>query len=95
MVKLLDRDGDGTIDIEEFISEVWSRKFAKLRSKFKACSYSLGGQDWEKLFRHYDRDNSGELDFDEFRRAVRRDVKVTPQMMPDIELREMFDHVDV
>jgi Ca2+-binding EF-hand superfamily protein len=94
MVKFLDRDGDGTIDIEEFISEVWSRKFAKLRSKFKACSYSLGGQDWEKLFRHYDRDNSGELDFDEFRRAVRRDVKVTPQMMPDIELREMFDHAD-
>jgi hypothetical protein len=31
-----------------------------------------GGQDWHALFDHYDRDNSGELDFKEFRRAVRR-----------------------
>jgi Ca2+-binding EF-hand superfamily protein len=37
-----------------------------------------GKQDFAALFRHYDRDNSGELDFDEFRRAVRKDGKLLP-----------------
>ena len=34
-------------------------------------------QDWAQLFKHYDRDNSGSLDFEEFRKAVRKDAKMT------------------
>lgn len=94
VIKLVDADGDGDVDAEEFLEELWQRKFARVRSKFQAASYSKGGQDWARLFHHYDRDNSGELDFDEFRRAIRRDVKVTPAMVPDEELQDMFDHAD-
>jgi Ca2+-binding EF-hand superfamily protein len=43
-----------------------------IRTKLRAASYSVGGVDWEKLFRHYDRDNSGELDFNEFSNAIRK-----------------------
>ena len=31
--------------------------------------WMAGGQDWPKLFRHYDRRCRGELDGEEFRRA--------------------------
>jgi hypothetical protein len=46
---------------------VWTYKFERVRTKFKAAS---GGQDWARLFRQYDHDDSGALAFDEFRRAV-------------------------
>ena len=90
----LDKDGDGTISIAEFMDVVWQRKLKTLSSKFQAASYSLGGIDLDKLFRHYDRDNSGELDFQEFRQAVRKDVKMKSSDVTDGELREVFDHVD-
>lgn len=60
----------------------------------QAASYSNGGQDWSKLFRHYDRDNDGGLTFDEFRRAVRRDAKITRTMLSDQQLHSVFDYVD-
>jgi hypothetical protein len=44
---------------------------SEVRRRFQAASYSAGGQDWPALFRQYDRDNSGELEWEEFRRAVR------------------------
>jgi hypothetical protein len=90
----LDKDGDGTISIAEFMDVVWQRKLKLLRQKFQAASYSIGGIDLDKLFRHYDRDNSGELDFEEFRQAVRKDVKMKSSDVTDVELREVFDHVD-
>ena len=34
--------------------------FKRLRSKLRAASYTATGQNWEKLFAYYDRDNSGE-----------------------------------
>lgn len=51
--------------------------------------------DFEKLFRHYDRDNSGSLDFDEFRSALRRDAKVTKRDVTDTELKQVFGTVDI
>ena len=53
-----------------------------------------GKQDFAALFRHYDRDNSGELDFDEFRRAVRKDGKLTEEVVADADLEKMFAAVD-
>ena len=47
-----------------------------------------------KLFRYYDRDNSGEMEFDEFRRAVRRDAKLTVSDISDDGLRKIFDKAD-
>lgn len=34
---------------------------AALKRRFRAASYRMGGQDWEFLFRAYDRNNDGTL----------------------------------
>jgi calcium-dependent protein kinase len=46
------------------------------------------------LFEHFDRDNSGELDFDEFRRAIRKEGKLKQNEWPDSQLRQLFRLVD-
>ena len=66
-----------------------------LKQKLRAAAYAVGGVDFAKLFRHYDRDNSGMLKFEEFRSALRRDGKIDPKMMSDAELMRMFCLVDV
>jgi Ca2+-binding EF-hand superfamily protein len=90
----LDDDGDGTISLDEFMRLVWQNKLKLLRQKLGAAAYAIGGIDVEKLYQHYDRDSSGELDFEEFRRAVRKDVGMTARDVPDDELYEMFVFVD-
>ena len=59
-----------------------------------ANSYSVTGMDVPKLFRHYDRDNSGVLEFGEFCQAVRRDAKLTKAEVSDTELKKLFDQAD-
>jgi len=64
----------------------------------ESCScvrYTAGGVDFERLFRHYDRDNSGSLDFEEFRSAMRRDAKVAKRDVSDTELKQVFGSVDI
>ena len=94
VMEALDEDSDGLIDAAEFLQMVWHGKMERVRSKFRASSYKQGGQDWTALFRHYDRDNSGGLDFDEFRRACRKDARIRKADVSDEELTEMFEHVD-
>ena len=67
---------------------------AALKRQFRAAAYTAGGVDFRKLFRHYDRDNSGELGFHEFRRAIRRDGKITSHQVSDRDLRQLFRAVD-
>jgi hypothetical protein len=69
-------------------------RVAKLHQKLNSAAYNQGGKDFVKLFRHYDRDNSGELGLEEFCRCVRKDVKLTLNMMSDDEVRELFEAVD-
>ena len=95
VVAELDKDGDGMVSITEFLDLVWQGKLERVRQKFRTASYTTGRQDWARLFRHYDRNNSGVLEFDEFRRAVRRDAKMTAAMVSDTELGDMFDSVDL
>eukprot|EP01048_Picozoa_sp_COSAG05_P017663 COSAG05_NODE_2452_length_3047_cov_1.466418_1_plen_149_part_00 len=52
-------------------------------------------QDAERLFLHYDRDNTGVLSLDDFTRAIRKDAKITAEAMSDAEIRELFEEVDV
>lgn len=47
-----------------------------------------------KLFAHYDRDNSGSLDFLEFRGALRRDAKISRKELSDAELANIFANAD-
>ena len=43
-----------------------------LVQKFRAASFKMGGTDLKCLFTSIDKDNSGNLDFMEFKKAVRR-----------------------
>ena len=90
----LDRDGDGNISVDEFLGLVWENKLRLLQRKLGAAAYSIGGIDAEKLFHRYDKDHSGELEFEEFRLVVRRDVGIVERDVPDEELREMYQFVD-
>lgn len=94
VIAAIDTDGDGEVDVKEFIHFVWKGRTDLLRRKLDTAAYTFGGRDYVKLFNHYDRDNSGTLDWDEFRRAVRKDVKVAVGEVPDNELKELFDGVD-
>ena len=66
----------------------------KVKQKLRACSYTVGGMDFAKLFRHYDRDNSGSLEYEEFRSALRRDAKIKPSDVSDRDLLTVFNAVD-
>ena len=66
----------------------------RLRQKWKAAAYSGGKRDIPQLFRYYDKDNSGEMDFDEFRKAARKDAKLTKNEVPDVQLQKLFNRVD-
>ncbi len=70
-------------------------QITQLKQKLKAAAYAVGGVDWRKLFRHYDRDNSGMLSREEFRSAIRRDGKLTAYMLSDDALNSIFDMLDV
>ena len=91
IVDELDRDGDQEVDIQEFMRLVWDGKLDRIRKKLRGAGL---GQGWSRLFHNYDRDNSGGLDFDEFRRAVRKDAKITTHTVTDSELQELYTHID-
>eukprot|EP01048_Picozoa_sp_COSAG05_P015695 COSAG05_NODE_1923_length_3830_cov_4.180113_7_plen_80_part_00 len=68
------------MSIDEFMRIVFEGKLQRLQKRFQVAAYSNGSLDraaFERLFRHYDRHNSGELTFDDFRRAARKDMQVT------------------
>lgn len=69
---------------------------SKLKSKLSAQAYGgKQGQDPYKLFKSYDRNNDGVLDFHEFKDAVRKGGQITSAMLSDAEVRQVFQHIDV
>lgn len=71
------------------------KSIAQLRKKLQSMSYSTHGQDPRKLFSHFDRDNSGALELDEFKSAVRKGGQLTHSDITDAELRRLFEAVDI
>lgn len=65
-----------------------------IKSRLRAASYSTGGVNWPRLFAHYDRDNSGHIEFNEFRSLMRRDAKIPASNMSDRTLRKIFEAID-
>jgi Ca2+-binding EF-hand superfamily protein len=94
VMRALDCDGDELIDSDEFIEQLFKLKVSRLTKKLQAASYVYGGKDYGKLFRQYDRDNSGEIGWEEFRLVVRKEAKITAAMMTEQEVRELFRYVD-
>ena len=68
---------------------------SELRRRLRANAYFDGKTDYERLFRYYDRDNSGLLDWEQFRSAVRRDGQVTTRAVSERQLRILFDLIDL
>lgn len=68
-----------------------------LKRKMRASMAQRGGKhdDWDSLFARYDRDGSGELDCQEFIKAVRKENGVTMAMMDNGALARLFRHIDV
>ena len=64
------------------------------KRKLRSLSYGPKGQDPTKLFNHYDRDNSGELNFQEFKAAVRKGGHLSAAMLSDRDLKQLFEAVD-
>jgi len=59
----------------------------KIRSKIKAASYTgSGGKQLDILLARFDSDNSGQLDPDEVRRAMRRTLRITEESISDAEI---------
>ena len=69
-------------------------KLTIIRTKLRAASYRKGGVDWKKSFHDYDRDNSNYLDIDEFSRMIRKDGKMTRDMLSKDDVLFLFHTVD-
>ena len=68
-----------------------AEKLRQARSKLRAHSYGQSGQDPRRLYRHFDRDNSGQLEFAEFKAAVRKLGRISAREISDEYLRRLFD----
>jgi Ca2+-binding EF-hand superfamily protein len=68
----------------------------EVKKKFKtAVELTVKGEaDWEQLFRAYDEDGSGEMEFEEFEAAVRGECNIAEGVVSEGELRELFGAVD-
>ena len=75
-------------------AKVASKILPRVRAKIQAAAYVSGGQDWEKLFRFYDKSGDGELQLEELTSAIRRDLKLAPKDVSNDEIKIVLDSLD-
>ena len=78
-------------DFERLIGKLGAH-METLRRRFGSAAYSFGRKDFSKLFRHYDRDNTGFLDLGQFRAACRKDGHVKASDVGEREIRCLYHH---
>eukprot|EP00931_Biecheleriopsis_adriatica_P009315 TRINITY_DN110394_c0_g1_i1.p1 TRINITY_DN110394_c0_g1~~TRINITY_DN110394_c0_g1_i1.p1 ORF type:complete len:212 (-),score=57.57 TRINITY_DN110394_c0_g1_i1:68-703(-) len=67
----------------------------KIRNNILRAAYiGFQGVDLAVLFSRFDVDGSGELEFDEVKRALRRTLKISPKLVPDHEIHAFCALVD-
>jgi len=66
----------------------------KIKNNLRNAAFYMFRFDWDRLFNHYDRDNSGTIQFEEFRQLIRRDGKICHKTLSDDMLREIYMLVD-
>lgn len=74
-------------------------KLKDIKSKLQAAAYGRGDvgdadDDWEELFKLYDSDGGGTLDFDEFKQVIRKHGRVSVRDINNIQLRQVFELID-
>jgi len=82
--ELADANGDGEIDVSEFIQLMFPsarETVANIRKIF------LGPNDIERKFKSWDTDNDGKLSFEELKEAVSRD---TPRFLSEEDVNALF-----
>jgi len=66
-----------------------------LRAKIKSASYTgQEGRDIGTVFARFDRDGSGDLEEVEFKRAMRRTLRIAPTVISDAEISLLFAMLD-
>ena len=66
-----------------------------LKQRFREASERMSqAVGWDLIFKKYDDDNSGELELDEFTRAVREECQLSEDAVPDSEIEELFGVID-
>jgi len=70
-------------------------KLDQIRSKIKAAAYTgQSGRQLDVIFSRFDKDGSGQLDHDEFRKALRRTLKISPTVICDDEIFSLCAFLD-
>ncbi len=92
-----DAEAEWDADVARFLGTshimVW---LDTIRTQFHTASKkAVMEYGFEALFKQYDDDGNGELDMEEFTTAVRNDLQIGRDLLPDHELRKMFYAVDV
>ena len=103
-------EGKHSVNIEKFLHSVFLARVDTLREQLvttASTQFQEGSVGFEKLFRRYDRDSSGIIEYSEFLQAVRKDAKVPPSIpttsrdsqkpvlaISDSEVRRVFEYVD-
>ena len=71
-----------------------SDPIATVKQRLRGAAYFNGKRDYRKLFRYYDKDNSGLINLPEFVSLMRKDGRVTAAKMSKVTLHEIFALVD-
>lgn len=91
-----DAEAEWDADVTRFLGTshimVW---LDTIRKQFHSASRkAVMEHGFHALFTQYDDDGNGELDIEEFAAAVRDDLRIGRDVLPDYELRKMFYAVD-
>merc|ERR1712232_1169943 len=66
-----------------------------IRAKMKASSYaSTGGRSTTVLFNRFDKDGSGQLHPDEVRKALRKVLRISPEVITDNDIAALCAMLD-
>jgi len=84
--KKLQKTADGRAQLVGLVSH--------MRVRLKEAAWCARGVDWVSLFHAEDKDRSGKIDWDEFRRMCRLRLRLNERKAPDHYLRAVFQSLD-
>eukprot|EP01043_Picozoa_sp_COSAG02_P024822 COSAG02_NODE_1372_length_13018_cov_5.358155_1_plen_3167_part_00 len=98
IVAFMDTDDDGYVSLIEFMDRSYIGNLAYVREKLiDRAPDAHGAPSFRGLFNRLDRNGDGELNFDEFMKAVRSrsGCDIQESELSRNQLQQLFDHIDV